>query len=147
MSAETVFSVCSILVLPGWLLLLFLPRWRWTLAVISAGVVPFCLGLVYLSLVVSQASAWPEGGGFGSVQEVAVLFKNPYMLTAGWIHYLAFDLFVGCWEMQDSHKHQIPHAVVVPCLLFTFLLGPVGLVGYLLVRWVAARQWKVFEGS
>ena len=114
---------------------------------ISAGVVPFCLGLVYLSLVVSQASAWPEGGGFGSVQEVAVLFENPYMLTAGWMHYLAFDLFVGCWEMQDSHKHQIPHAVVVPCLLFTFLLGPVGLVGYLLVRWVTARQWKVFEGS
>ena len=124
MSAETVFSVCSILVLPGWLLLLFLPRWKWTLSVISAGVIPFCLGLVYLSLVVSQASAWPE-----------------------WMHYLAFDLFVGCWEMQDSHKHQIPHAVVVPCLLFTFLLGPVGLVGYLLVRWVAVRQWKVFRGS
>ncbi|NBQ73031.1 MAG: DUF4281 domain-containing protein, partial [Gammaproteobacteria bacterium] len=71
MSAETVFSVCSTLVLPGWLLLLFLPRWQWTLAVISAGVIPFCLGLVYLSLVVSQASVWPEGGGFGSVQEVA----------------------------------------------------------------------------
>ena len=147
MSAETVFSICSTLVLPGWRLLLFLLRWQWTRSVISAGVIPFCLGLVYLTQVVSQAPVWPDGGGFGSVQEVAGLFGNHYMLTAGWVHYLAFDLFVGCWEMQDSHKHQIPHAAVVPCLLFTFLLGPVGLAGYLLVRWVAVRHWKVFEGS
>ena len=74
MSAETVFSVCSILVLPGWLLLLFLPRWRWTLAVISAGVVPFCLGLVYLSLVVSQglglARRWGLRFGSGSGRTV-----------------------------------------------------------------------------
>jgi hypothetical protein len=94
--------------------------------------------------VVSQASVWPDGGGFGSVQEVAVLFENPYALTAGWVHYLAFDLFVGCWEMQDSHKHNIPHVLVVPCLLFTFMLGPIGLVCYLMVRWFTARQWTVF---
>ncbi|MGB1846672.1 MAG: abscisic acid-deficient protein Aba4 family protein, partial [Pseudohongiellaceae bacterium] len=62
-------------------------------------------------------------------------------------HYLAFDLFVGCWEMQDSQKHNIPHVLVVPCLLFTFMLGPIGLVCYLMVRWFTARQWAVFGGS
>ena len=86
-----------------------------------------------------------RGLRFGSGSGRAV--RKSLYADSGWVHYLAFDLFVGCWEMQDSHKHQIPHAVVVPCLLFTFLLGPVGLVGYLLVRWVTARQWKVFEGS
>ena len=147
MSAESVFSACSIMVLPGWALLLFLPRWKLTLGLISAGVVPFCLGLVYLSLVLSQASIFPDGGGFGSVRQVATLFENPYMLTAGWVHYLAFDLFVGCWEVHESQKHNIPHALVVPCLLLTFLLGPGGLVCFLMVRLFRARQWNVFEGS
>ena len=147
MSAEFVFSACSSMVLPGWALLLFLPRWKWTLAVISGGVVPFCLALAYAGLVLSQILVWPDGGGFSSVQEVAVLFDNPYMLTAGWVHYLAFDLFVGCWEAQDSQKHKIPHILVAPCLLLTFLLGPVGLVCYLMVRFFAAKQLTVFEYS
>ena len=145
MTAELVFSLCSLLVLPGWALLILLPRWKWTLSVICAGIIPFILGLVYLGLALSQVPAWPEGGGFGSAAEVAILFSNPYLLTGGWVHYLAFDLFVGSWEVQDAQRHNISHWMVVPCLVFTFMLGPIGLVLYLLLRAVRAKQLTVFE--
>ena len=131
--------------MPGWLLLIALPRWKWTLTLFSAGVIPFLLGLVYLGLVLSQLSAWPEGGGFGSAAALATLCSNPYILTGGWVHYLAFDLFVGSWEVQDAQRHQISHLMVMPCLVLTWLVGPVGLVSYLVLRAMVARRFAIYE--
>ncbi len=140
MSAELIFSLSSILVMPGWLLLVFAPSWRWTTRLITSVLIPFALGIVYFGLFVSQANVMPEGGGFGSAAEVAILFSNPYLLTGGWIHYLAFDLFVGSWEVRDSKKQGIHHFLVVPCLLLTFLLGPTGLLLYLSIRFVKTKR-------
>ncbi|MDA7782649.1 ABA4-like family protein [Gammaproteobacteria bacterium] len=67
----------------------------------------------------------PEGGGIGSLDAVLLAFGNPYVLTAGWIHYLAFDLFIGSWELRDTQNQGIPHWQLVPCLLLTFAFGPV----------------------
>lgn len=58
------------------------------------------------------------------------------MLLAGWVHYLAFDLFVGTWEVQDAVKNSVSHLLVIPCLLLTFLFGPIGLLSYFAVRTV-----------
>ena len=144
MSAELIFSVCSTAVLPGWLLLLVLPRWKWTLGIISAGLLPFMLGLVYLGLLITAVSNMPEGGGFGSLAALSIAFSNPYGLAAGWVHYLAFDLFIGAWEVRDSQKNDIPHWMVVPCLPLTFMAGPVGLVLYLLIRAARTRRITVY---
>ena len=51
-------------------------------------------------------------GGFGSLADVATLFQKQELLLAGWIHYLAFDLFIGAWETRDAARNQIPHLVV-----------------------------------
>ena len=59
---------------------------------------------------------------------------TPWLLLAGWIHYLAFDLFVGSWEVRDAQERGIPHLAVVPCLLLTFMFGPAGWFLYNLVR-------------
>jgi hypothetical protein len=59
----------------------------------------------------------------------------------GWAHYLAFDLFVGSWEVRDSQRLKIPHWQVVPCLLFTLMVGPVGLVLYLTLRRFTRGHW------
>ena len=56
------------------------------------------------------------------------------MLLAGWIHYLAFDLLVGTWEARDSRERGIPHLLLVPCLILTFLFGPAGWLLYLGMR-------------
>ena len=129
--------------MPGWLLLVVFPNWLWTTRLITSLLIPAILGLVYFGIFAAQAQVMPEGGGFGSAAEVAILFSNPYLLTAGWIHYLAFDLFVGSWEVRDSKQHGINHFVVIPCLLLTFLLGPTGLVLYLIVRTVKTKRFML----
>ena len=140
MTAETVFSLCSALVLPGWLLLLVFPNWLWTTRLITSTLIPAVLGVVYLSLFLSQIHVMPEGGGFGSAAEVATLFSNPYLLTAGWVHYLAFDLFVGSWEVRDAKEQGINRLLLIPCLVLTFMLGPTGLILYLCIRGVRTKR-------
>lgn len=87
----------------------------------------------------SRHPVWALPGGFSSLSSVALLFQNRGMLLAGWVHYLAFDLFVGSWEVRDSRAAEIRHYLIVPCLLLTFLFGPAGWVLYLLIRSVANR--------
>ncbi|HZG44690.1 MAG TPA: ABA4-like family protein [Allosphingosinicella sp.] len=130
------FSLGNLLVLPLWLLLamsLFVPRIR--IAAISAArlVAPALLGVAYLLLIVTGLGE-AQGGGFGSIAEVRALFASDTALAAGWLHYLAFDLFVGSWEAEDAAARGIPAVLVVPCLVLTLLFGPAGLLLYLLLR-------------
>src|SRR5437763_16399756 len=140
MTPEKVFSLCNLVALAGWLLLILAGRTRWGAALISGAILPLLLATAYCVLVVMH---WGEtSGGFGSLAAVAALFSNPWLLLAGWIHYLAFDLFVGRWIVRDSQRQRLPHGLVVPCLLLTFFFGPAGLLLYLIAgatRAAAAR--------
>ena len=122
---EPIFSACSTLALLGWALLVFLPRQR-SAQLAAAVAIPLAISVVYLVLIAQHFGR--SEGGFGSLSEVAQLFSNPALLLAGWVHYLAFDLFIGAWESRDAERHGIPHLFVVPCLLLTFMLGPIGLL-------------------
>jgi hypothetical protein len=95
--------------------------------------IPGVIGLAYIALFASSWGNTP-GGGFGSIGEVRALFANDHALAAGWLHYLAFDLFVGSWIAELGLRHGVPALLLVPCLLLTFLLGPTGLVLFLLLR-------------
>ena len=112
MSPETIFSACGMLVLPGWLLLVFLPRWKWSARLVSAVIIPALIGVVYVYLVIAHFGQ--TEGGFGSLADVGRLFQNPHALLAGWIHYLAFDLFVGAWEVRDAQRVGLHHLLFVP---------------------------------
>ncbi len=138
MSAETLFAICNTLVLPGWLLLVVLPRWKWTTKVITSVIMPFLFGLVYLYLVLVYFGK--SEGGFGSLAGVTELFQNPYILLAGWLHYLAFDVFVGSWEVRDAQRLGMSHWLVIPCLGLTFMFGPIGLGIYFISRWTFKRK-------
>ncbi|HEV8039314.1 MAG TPA: ABA4-like family protein [Bryobacteraceae bacterium] len=131
MAAEQIFAISNASVLPGWLLLVVAPRWRWTQRV-AALALPLALAAVYLTLLTLYFRE--SRGGFGSLAQVSRLFENPNLLLAGWIHYLAFDLFTGAWLVRDSERLRIAHAYAVPCLLLTFLFGPVGLLTWFLIR-------------
>lgn len=145
MKPETLFSICNLLVVPGWLLLIFAPRWKWSARIIAGIVIPLLLAAVYLSLVVTHFGK--SEGGFGSLEQVSQLFRNPYNLLAGWVHYLAFDLFIGSWEVRDARRLGVHHLLVVPCLLLTFLLGPIGLLLYFGLRLARKRRVIVDEES
>jgi hypothetical protein len=131
MPAARLFEIVNTLVLPGWLLLIFAPRWRFTMPVAAVGL-PLTLAAIYGVLL---GQHWGETqGGFGSLAGVTQLFSNPYVLLAGWIHYLAFDLFIGAWEVRDAQSRKLPHLAVIPCLLLTFMFGPLGLLVYFVLR-------------
>jgi len=143
MDLERLFDVASKMVLPGWLLLVFLPRWRWT-QTITAGLIPLVLGVMYLVLFIKYFGQVPEGfGAFGSLAGVKAALSVEGMLLAGWIHYLAFDLFVGSWEVRDAQRVGVHHLLVIPCMLLTFMMGPVGLLLYLVLRAAVARQFRI----
>ena len=133
MTAETLFSICNTSVMPVWLLLAIAPRWKVTDWITSTSIVSLLLGTIYGLLFLS--SVGQIEGGFGSLEGVKQLFANDYILLAGWVHYLAFDLFIGAWEVRDARVVGISHWLVIPCLLFTFMLGPVGLGMYFVLRW------------
>jgi hypothetical protein len=132
------FKLANNAALIGWILLIFLPRWRWSARLIAPVLVPALLAALYSWLVVTQFGHSP--GGFSSLTSVALLFQNRAMLLAGWVHYLAFDLFVGSWEVRDSQAAGIRHYLVVPCLILTFLFGPAGWFLYFLIRSTANRS-------
>lgn len=136
LTPESLFSWAGTIVVPGWLLLAFAPRWKWSARLIAGLLIPALLGTLYVVIVVTRWGA--AEGGFGSLGDVRRLFGDPYMLLAGWIHYLAFDLFIGSWEVRDAQRLGVSHLMVIPCLVLTFLFGPAGLLLYLLLR--AARR-------
>ncbi len=109
---------------------------------LAAGVViPLLLSAGYLALIALHFQG--TEGGFGSLAEVQTLFQKPELLLAGWIHYLAFDLFIGAWEVRDAQRHQIPHLVVIPCLVMTFMLGPIGLLFYFAIRTAKTKRMEM----
>jgi Domain of unknown function (DUF4281) len=134
---ETIFSVCSSLAMVGWAGLILLPGQKLVVEVLARVVIPVIIGLIYLFLMASNFATAPADAGFGTLDAVASLFTIRGLLLAGWIHYLAFDLFVGSWEVSDARANGIHHLLVVPCLLATFMAGPVGLVLYFTIKYVS----------
>lgn len=143
MEPARLFDVVQWLVIPGWLLLVFLPRWRWT-QTITVALIPAILAVIYILLFLKYFGQVAEGfGAFGSLAGVRSAFSVDGVLLAGWVHYLAFDLFVGSWEVRDAQRVGVHHLLVIPCMLLTFMLGPVGLLLYLVLRGAIARQVRV----
>jgi hypothetical protein len=132
MTPDSIFSVANPTAMVGWVLLAVLPGRRIVTHVIAGVVVPALLALAYVGVL---ATGWPGSeGGFSSLADVARLFQNRWLLLAGWIHYLAFDLLIGAWEVRDAREQGVPHLLVLPCLALTFMFGPTGWLLYLVVR-------------
>ena len=149
LTPEQIFVFANYGVLPFWALLVFAPTLKLTDLVVHSVAAPLLLGTLYLWLFVDGAFT---GNGasisdFATLDGVMKLFTMKQAVVAGWVHYLVFDLFVGAWIGRDAQRCAVPHLVVVPCLLLTLLLGPLGLMAYLLLRGILNRGgWPLFEG-
>ena len=142
MTPELVFAIANNGILLFWLLLIVAPAWRGTQILVHSVAIPVALGLTYiwlLSTAVFGGQGAPAGASFFSLHGVAALFSSPFALTAGWVHYLVFDLFVGAWEARDARRRGVPQLALIPCLIVTLLVGPVGLLSYLTLRAVLGK--------
>ena len=137
MTANHVFSIVNPIALLSWLLLIALPRRRWVIDVVAGFAVPVLFAIVYTAIILTNF--FGSAGGFSSLPDVALLFSNPWLLLAGWTHYLAFDLLVGTWEARDAGERGVSHLLLVPCLVLTFLFGPAGWMLYQVLRTRSVR--------
>jgi hypothetical protein len=137
---DTIFRIGNMVALLAWVALvasLFLPRLGRPVRRIAGVAVPALLGIAYVGLI---AGNWlGAAGGFSSPEAVRALFDTPGLLVAGWLHYLAFDLFVGSWMAADAERRGLSRFAVLPCLPLTFAFGPAGLVLFLVLRTLFAR--------
>jgi hypothetical protein len=140
MPPETLFSAANTLAMAGWLALLLAPRHRlanWTIAGLA---IPALLSALYAVLLAIHAPG--AEGGFSSLAGVAALFRTEGVLLAGWVHYLAFDLFLGAWICRRGAAEGLNPWLLRLCLPPTFLAGPVGLLLFLGLRAAFAKEMR-----
>lgn len=142
MDVELLFKIVNTSILPAWLLMMFGPRWVITRLVVHSYLYPFVLGVVYAAIIIPSFISGGEGG-MASVAELQVGFQNGLVLVGAWVHYLIFDMFIGAWESRDAQKLGISHWLLVPCLIFTLMLGPVGLMLYLIIRYFHTKKLSI----
>ena len=146
MPVETLFSIANTAALLAWIALIAAPRRPWLIAFLRHGLIG-ALSLLYAVLAFAFLFR-AEGAGFGTLAAVQAIFTVPEAALAGWVHYLAFDLFVGLWIAGQADRRGINRLVQVPVLLTTFLFGPAGyLLFQALLLWPAHRDGPGQTGS
>src|SRR5204862_7222405 len=99
------FGALNLLALAAWLLLAVFPGRLLVTRIIAGTAVPALFAVAYIAMI---ASSWGAAdGGFSSLDGIAALFANRWLLLAGWTHYLAFDLLVGVWGVRDSRARHV----------------------------------------
>ena len=138
MNWETPFQLANLLAMAGWAILVLAPRRVRALNFLPAYLVPAILSAGYF-LLVAVYFARAEGG-YSTLAEVGSLFESEPVRLAGWVHYLAFDLFIGAWIARQADELGITRIIQAPILAATFLFGPVGLLVFMLLQATLGRR-------
>jgi hypothetical protein len=134
MTADQLFQIANPVALLGWIVLIAAvifkkPLWR---DVIAGQAWPTGLAFVYTCLVVFF---WGKAeGGFDTLANVQMLFTDPWIVLAGWVHYLAFDLFIGNHIAKRVMEEGLPRLTLIILLPLTFMFGPIGYLGFHITR-------------
>ena len=122
----------------GWILLVFLPDWKYTQVLILNGVVVFFS--ILNSYLIGRDIGSFDPNSFSTLANVKILFQNDDAVAAGWLHYLAFDLFVGAYIVRESKKLGISRWIYTLILPFAFMFGPVGYLIYFIAKTIKNKS-------
>jgi len=139
MTPPMFFNLINIVSAIGWILILIISRfWK--------GADKFLVGIIVAMLAVAYsyfnfAHIGEAGGaaGFATFEGVTKIFANPWLIDAAWAHIVGIDLVIGMLIKNNAAKYGIPYGVVVILLLVTIAFTPLGLLLYLLVRWMKTK--------
>ncbi|ALM07032.1 hypothetical protein SB49_03855 [Sediminicola sp. YIK13] len=139
MSPTEIFSIVNTIALPMWLLMIVVPKWKPTRFLIDYKVIPLLLALVYAFYIFQtlQIGGWMD---FSNLASVMTLFTEENAILAGWVHYLAFDLLVGMWILDENKKLGIHQLLLAPCLIGTFMFGPLGFLLFMIIRGIKVQR-------
>lgn len=140
MDAASIFSLGNSCILLGWILLIFLPNWKYTQASILNGLIVL-YALVYTYLILKDIGDF-RADSFSSLANVKALFQNDNAVAAGWFHYLAFDLFVGAYIVRKSIALGISRVFYTLALPFTFMFGPMGYLIFFIIKSLKTKSLK-----
>lgn len=128
-----IFNFCNILILIAWGAIIISPQKKISEILISYPWIPLTLSFFYIYFIIISGGLMEAD--FSSLNGIVTLFKKatPESAAAGWLHYLAFDFWVGTWIIKHSRKEKISNKIIILPLLFTFILGPVGILVYSLI--------------
>lgn len=134
MTASGLFSAFNMLAMAGWITLalgIALKR-DWLRDVVAGTYIPVAISAAYLVLIVFFFAG--AAGGFDTLENVQKLFTSPWAALAGWIHYLAFDLFMGARIARGFAERGLPRWPLVLLLPLTFLFGPIGYLAFEIIK-------------
>ena len=140
MTADFLFSLANPAALLGWIILGVGIVWNkpFLRDEIAGRVWPLGLSVLYTILI--GAFFFKAEGGFDTLANVQKLFTFPWAALAGWVHYLAFDLFIGAVISRDIMKFGISRLFLIVLLPLTFMFGPIGYLGFVIVRTALAKK-------
>ena len=133
MTPESLFQIANPIAMCGWVALTFAPFAPRFTDLLAHLMIPMLMSVAYSALILAYWSG--ARGGYSSLPDVMALLTDPHIALAGWVHYLAFDLFVGAWATRTAHAAGIPHLLVLPHLVLIFLFGPAGFLTYYAMHW------------
>ena len=146
---EILYFWVNLGVLPFWLLLIFFPQSNLSKYFVTS-IFPFLLlsGAYVFVLYKSYLNTYDFDSNFElylSISNLSNLFSNNLFLMMFWIHFISINLFVGGWIVRDSQKFMINKILVGIPLIITYLIGPLGIFIYWLIRIFFAKSISLYE--
>jgi hypothetical protein len=137
---SALFQIANVAVTPFWLLMIVLPRWQGTRRLLSTPLVVAPWLVLYVVLIVPELPGLLPLLVAPTLQDIANVLGTPEGALVGWVHYLAFDLFVGRWVYLDSRQREANVFLMAPVLVLALMFGPAGLLVYLGLRGALGRK-------
>ncbi len=146
---EMLYYWVNLGVLPFWLILIFFPQSHFSKIFVTSIFPIFILSVTYIFVLYkSYLNSYDFDGNFNlylGLDNVSDLFSDKSFLITFWIHFIAINLFTGGWIVKDSQKFQINKILLFFPLLTTYLIGPLGLFLYWLIRIFYAKNINLYD--
>ena len=146
---EILYFWVNLGVLPFWLILIFFPSSNINKFFVTS-ILPILLlsGAYIFALYKSYLNSYDFISNFElylSISNLSNLFSNNLFLILFWIHFVSINLFVGGWMVRDSQKLLLNKILVAFPLIITYLIGPLGVFIYWLIRIFYAKSINLYE--
>ena len=146
---ETLYMWINLGVLPFWFILIVFPQSHLSRIFVTS-IFPFFIlsGVYILILYKSYLIGYDFDGNFSlylGLNELSRLFEDHLYIMIFWTHFIAINLFVGGWIVKDSQKFSINKVLMAVPLIVTYLIGPIGLFLYWIIRIFYAKRISLYE--
>ena len=136
-------------VLPFWLVLIFFPQSHLCRYFVTSIFPIFVLSGTYIFVLYkSYLNSYDFIGNFNlyfGINDLSNLFSEKNFLMMFWIHFIAINLFTGGWIVKDAQKFSINKIILIVPLVVTYLIGPLGLFLYWLIRIFYAKNISLYD--